>query len=235
VQLDEVIVDLPRARYCIGLVHMEGVLLRDSPYELRREIEDFAEQMLEQGCDVPEDSRKQIRRLLRQGGFKPTGRNRPASEYLARDLATRGSFHFINNLVDINNYLSLRYALPMSVLDAGVIRGNLHIRVGEVGENYIFNPSGQELDLKGLLLVADYFEGVSRPLGSPIKDSVAAKLASRCRSALVVVYSHPQVVSDLVMESVLQEWCELGATYAHAENMETTVLSDTGANGWLLP
>src|SRR3712207_7695492 len=45
--------------------------------------------------------------LLRNGGFRPSGRNKPASEYLAQ-AAREGRFPRINNLVDVNNLVSLR-------------------------------------------------------------------------------------------------------------------------------
>ncbi len=204
---------------------MEQVAVAESPPELRSQIADFAAEMLASEQKIPEETRTQIRALLRQGGFKPSGRNRPASEYLLNDLANRGAFNFISNLVDINNFLSLRYFLPMSVLDAGVFRGRVHLRFGESGEKYIFNPAGQELDLAGLLLAADLREGASVPLGTPVKDSMAGKVTSETRSALVVIYSHPAVTDEGQMASILQEWCEFSARFASASGFSTRVLS----------
>jgi len=227
VQLEDALFELPDAIYSLGLVLMQRVEIAESPAELCSAIDDFAHEMLRSEREMPPETRKPIRDLLRQGGFKPSGRNRPASEYLANDLATRGAFNFINNLVDINNFLSLQYFVPMSVLDADVFKGRVHLRFGRAGERYIFNPAGQELDLEGLLLTADLCDGESIPLGSPIKDSMAGKLTPETKSALVVVYSHPGVTTDEQMAAMLEEWCDLSARYASAEGFATRVLSRT--------
>ena len=62
-----------------------------------------------------------IRSMLRLGGFKPSGRNRPAQEYLARTAATCGGLAAISNIVDINNLFSLQHHLPASVIDASLL------------------------------------------------------------------------------------------------------------------
>src|SRR5882672_10713382 len=47
-----------------------------------------------------------IRDLLRVGGYKPAGRGKPASEYLAQ-AAERGEFPRISHIVDALNLVSL--------------------------------------------------------------------------------------------------------------------------------
>src|SRR5947209_5832461 len=44
--------------------------------------------------------RESVRALLRKGGFKPTGRSKPASEYLVRAVS-EGSLSSINLAVDV--------------------------------------------------------------------------------------------------------------------------------------
>lgn len=57
--------------------------------------------------------RKAVRDLLREGGFKPSGRSKPASEYLAGVDSLGG----INPVVDACNAASLHSGLPISVVD----------------------------------------------------------------------------------------------------------------------
>src|SRR5262245_46083008 len=57
--------------------------------------------------------RQAIRDALRHGGYKPTGRGKPAPEYLAR-AAAEGSLASINAAVDALNAVSLHSGLPMS-------------------------------------------------------------------------------------------------------------------------
>src|SRR6266487_3919766 len=60
--------------------------------------------------------REAVRQLLRQGGFKPTGRSKPASEYLIRAVG-EGKLASINVAVDVCNVVSLHSGLPISVVD----------------------------------------------------------------------------------------------------------------------
>src|SRR5438105_953761 len=60
--------------------------------------------------------RETIRALLRHGGFRPTGRSKPASEYLIRAVG-EGHLSTINLAVDACNAVSLHSGLPISVVD----------------------------------------------------------------------------------------------------------------------
>ena len=76
--------------------------------------------LLAPGADAPlgrsEDVRRAVRDLLRHGGYKPTGRGKPASEYLVR-AANDGNLISINAAVDACNVASLHSGLPISVVD----------------------------------------------------------------------------------------------------------------------
>ena len=209
----------------LGVAYFPEVAIGDTPPALLDEISQLCGDYLARGVDMPEDFVKGVRALLRQGGFKPSGRNRPASEYLIRDLIEEREFKYINNLVDINNLLSLRHFLPMTVLDAAKFQGALELRVGREDEAYVFNQSGQELDLTGLIVAADATEGESRAMGSPIKDSQFAKLAPETQSAVAVVYSHPRLTSEAQMELILAQWCDLARKHAGARASFTRVLT----------
>ena len=63
-----------------------------------------------------DDVRHAVRHLLRHGGFKPTGRSKPASEYLIKS-AGEGTLSSINGAVDACNAVSLHSGLPISVVD----------------------------------------------------------------------------------------------------------------------
>jgi DNA/RNA-binding domain of Phe-tRNA-synthetase-like protein len=143
-----------------------------------------------------------VRALLRKGGFKPAGRNKPASEYLAQ-AAREGRFPLINGLVDANNLLSVETGYPISLLDAeafasppmggaSVLDGLGHaeaiIRLGAPNERYVFNQSGQEIELEGLICLCSSEAG---PLGNAVKDSMRAKLKEGSRFVLGCVYAPP--------------------------------------------
>jgi len=129
-----------------------------------------------------EDARQAVRDLLRHGGFKPTGRSKPASEYLVR-AAQEGGLSSINLVVDACNAVSLHSSLPISVVDLDLAKPPLHVGIVGPGARYIFNASGQEIDVEGLISLHD----ADGPCAGPVKDSHRTKThaGTRCVMALV--------------------------------------------------
>src|SRR5258707_2879536 len=95
--------------------------------------------------------RKAVRDLLRHGGYKPTGRGKPASEYLLGAAAESGSLASINLAVDACNAVSLHSGLPISVVDLDLAKPPFRVGIAAEGEKYVFNASGQEIDVAGRL------------------------------------------------------------------------------------
>lgn len=136
-----------------------------------------------------EETRTEVRKLLRFGGFKPSGRSKPACEFLQK-VYDDGSLASINLPVDLCNVASLWSGFPISVVDLDRVVGGLHIETVAAQEQdpqkreYVFNPSGQVLDLRGLLCLWDE----SGPCGSPVKDSQRTKTQPQTTRTLSVVW-----------------------------------------------
>ncbi len=81
--------------------------------------------LLDLGAEAPfspdESIRLAVRDMLRTRSFKPTGRNKPASEYLVK-AATAGRLRSINAAVDACNVVSLHSGLPVSVVDWDLLK-----------------------------------------------------------------------------------------------------------------
>ena len=127
--------------------------------------------------------REAVRAMLRQGGFKPTGRSKPASEYL-RGAAADGRLGPINLPVDICNAVSLHSGLPISVVDAERAKAPLRIGIAPAGSGYVFNASGQRIDIGGLVCLHDA-EG---PCANAVKDAQRTKTTPATRGVVVVVW-----------------------------------------------
>lgn len=127
--------------------------------------------------------RAAVRDLLRAGGYKPTGRGKPASEYLLR-AAGDGALGPINALVDACNAASLHSGLPVSVVDLDRAEAPLRVAVAPAGARYVFNASGQEIDVGGLLCLFD----AAGPVANAVKDSQRTKTHPGTRRALAVVW-----------------------------------------------
>jgi len=128
-----------------------------------------------------------VRDMLRFGKYKPTGRGKPASEYLLK-AAVEDRFPRINNLVDVNNWISLTSLLPISLIDLEKCGSSRFVlRRGRAGESYVFNSAGQVIELEDLLLVAHL--PADAPCANPVKDSMATKLSEGSADVLAVIYA----------------------------------------------
>src|SRR5262249_18631186 len=86
--------------------------------------------------------REAVRALLRHGGFKPTGRSKPASEYLIKAVREQ-MLSSINLAVDACNAVSLHSGLPISVVELDRAAAPFRIGLAAAGASYAFNASGQ--------------------------------------------------------------------------------------------
>ncbi|MBV9256632.1 MAG: hypothetical protein JO215_01295 [Ktedonobacteraceae bacterium] len=74
------------------------------------------------------------RGAFRRFGVDPT-QYRSAAEALLRRLTKKGDIPSINLLVDIGNMVSIRYALPVAVIDARAIQGAITVRFAAGSES----------------------------------------------------------------------------------------------------
>ena len=191
---DSVQLDLGVPGVALGWVVAEGCHAGPSPpglLEEVREVTGTATAIRDSPRSVA--LKTAVRDLLRFGAYKPTGRGKPASEYLL-NAAAEGTFPFVNTLVDINNLVSVESLLPISLIDldrAGT--DHFFCRRGREGESYAFNPSGQVLDLRDLLLLAR--PPSDAPCATPVKDSQATKTHQATIRVLGVIYA-PEALSS---------------------------------------
>ncbi len=127
--------------------------------------------------------REALRRLLRHGGFKPSGRSKPASEYLVRAVGD-GTLGTINAAVDICNVVSLHSGLPISVVDLAKAKEPFRVGIAPAAASYIFNAAGQTIDLEGLLCLFD----ADGPCGNAVKDAQRTKTGAVTTRTLTVIW-----------------------------------------------
>lgn len=129
-----------------------------------------------------------VRDMLRHGKYKPAGRSKPSSEYLLA-AAIEADFPLVNGPVDANNAVSLEWGYPASVFDAARTGRELFVRRGSPGEAYVFNPSGQVIELEDLVCVYRRSLEDWEPCGNPVKDAMATKVFEGARDVVAVVYA----------------------------------------------
>lgn len=145
------------------------------------------------GLSAEDDGiRRSARDMLRNGRYKPTGRGKPASEYLLRACRYPGSFPRINWPVDVCNYISLLSLLPVSIWDLQKATGNRFVfRLGREDEQYVFNSAGQVISVADLVVGCEVRVEApdGRPIVNPVKDSMKTKTTEDTRSVAASVYA----------------------------------------------
>jgi DNA/RNA-binding domain of Phe-tRNA-synthetase-like protein len=143
--------------------------------------------LLDLDADAPvqrdEELRLAVRDMLRHWGHKPAGRGKPASEYLVRAV-DRGELNSINLAVDVCNVVSLHSGFPIALVDLDRARPPFRVTPGAPEESYVFNVSGQEMSLKGLICLRDS-EG---PCANPVKDAQRTKTDETTTRTLTILW-----------------------------------------------
>jgi DNA/RNA-binding domain of Phe-tRNA-synthetase-like protein len=132
--------------------------------------------------------RLKVRDLLRVGGFKPTGRSKPASEYLIK-AADKGQLTSINLAVDLCNVVSLHSGLPISVVDLDRVAGDLRVGLAVEDASYPFNLSGQLIDVGSLLCLHDE----KGPCANAVKDSQRTKTHDGTHRCLYLIWGSAEL------------------------------------------
>ncbi len=143
--------------------------------------------LLRLDAEVPlqrdEAVRIRVRDMLRHWGHKPAGRGKPAAEYLVRAV-DQGVLGSINVAVDILNVVSLHSGFSIALVDLNAARPPFRVARGPDDGSYVFNASGQEMSLKGLICLYD----ADGPCGNPVKDAQRVKTRADTTDTLTIVW-----------------------------------------------
>ena len=126
---------------------------------------------------------RQVRSIFHRAGLDPT-RHRASSESLLRRAVKGKGLYFINSIVDLINYFSLKTLWPIGLYDADKLKPPIMWRIGQEGESY--EGIGRDrLNLAHFPLLVDQ-EG---PFGSPISDSMRTRVTEACTHILWITFA----------------------------------------------
>ena len=129
-----------------------------------------------------------LRRLFKQAGTDPS-RYRPASEALLRRVLKGDPIPAIHPLVDLNNCLSAKLAVPCCVMAEGTFDPPFVFRAGRDDESYESLRGPFRLGGKPLLVDA------RGPCDAPITGSERVKVSAGTERATLVAYLPRDVVT----------------------------------------
>ncbi len=185
----------------LGVVRAEPVGGDTYPKSFERKLVALLSERRKPLGAADEERRKAVRDLLRNGSYRPTGRGKPASEYLLRAASEEspGAFPRIDAPVDACNYISLQHLLPVSIWDLDLAAADAFLfRLGRIDEQYVFNAGGQVIGLHDLITGYKILGGAEAevPVVTPVKDSLATKTTDATRRVAGCIYASEGILSS---------------------------------------
>jgi DNA/RNA-binding domain of Phe-tRNA-synthetase-like protein len=119
-----------------GVILAQGITNGPTPEHLRTAYQAEQEAVKERIGTTPLSQIQSLeawRGAFRRFGVDPT-QYRSAAEALLRRLTKKGDIPSINLLVDIGNMISIRYALPVAVIDAQTVQGAITVHFADGSE-----------------------------------------------------------------------------------------------------
>ncbi len=134
------------------------------------------------------------RSFFRAVGIDPTKR-RPSSEALLNRAVKNKELYSVNSLVDVGNWCSLDFLLPICVYDTDKITGRVTIRTGRQGEFYI-GLNNNEVHLHDRYCITDDLG----PFGSPMTDSQRTAVSTNTRNTVLIIFAPGDYDTDLLRD-----------------------------------
>ncbi len=215
----------PEARDVLSGLEIGYVEFSDAYVKIKNEE---AKQILDQGM---EDARNRfssideikenpdvgsIRKLFRKVGLDPD-KEVPSGEMLIRRAISGEGVPFVNNVVAINNYLSMKSGYPCGVYDSDNINGMIRFFIGKEGGCYIALGGRMKKTDNQLLLKDDI-----SIFGGATADSQRTAISKHTRNILMIIY-HPEGASDEVFEDIMEEAKEKVPLVAECEVGESGI------------
>jgi DNA/RNA-binding domain of Phe-tRNA-synthetase-like protein len=208
-----------------GLIHARGVTSGLTPSDLEDAFRAEQAAVLARIGDTPLSELPTLaawRRAFRAFGVDPTA-YRSAAEALLRRLTKQGSIPTIGSLVDLGNLVSIRHALPVSVMDQAAMTGGTTVRFATGDERFTDLGSGaRETPEPGEVIFVDETGLVSARRWC-WRQSVESASGPATREIVVTVEGHhASATSDVA--AALDDLRSLLQRYASPAAMTAAVL-----------
>jgi DNA/RNA-binding domain of Phe-tRNA-synthetase-like protein len=177
----------------LGVIEYKNITVGDSPQMVKGRLQLFQESIyfdLENNklTDLP--GIQAWRSIFKTFGKDPN-RYRPSVEALYRRVQKLNYLTTVQSAIDINNFFSLQYQVPIGIYDSDQIKGPVTIKLGKTGEEYL-GLNGRVNSLENLIVSADQLG----PFGSPFVDSKRAPVTEATKNALQIIYLQPSTAVE---------------------------------------
>ncbi|MEH7085542.1 phenylalanine--tRNA ligase beta subunit-related protein [Neobacillus drentensis] len=183
---EEIIEQIPNFK--VGIIVYKNITVAESPQMIKGRLQLFQESIyfdLENKNVTELSGIQEWRNIFKKYGKDPN-RYRPSVEALYRRVQKQNFLSSIQSAIDINNFFSLQYQVPIGIYDLDNLNGSISIRLGTEGEEYT-GLNGRINSLNHLIVSSDNLG----PFGSPFVDSDRAPVTFATKNAVQVIYLRP--------------------------------------------
>ncbi|CAM3854949.1 B3/B4 domain-containing protein [Cytobacillus oceanisediminis] len=177
----------------IGIITYTNIEIGQSPQMVKGRLQLFQESIyfdLEDKNVTDLEGIKEWRQIFKTAGKDPN-RYRHSAEALYRRIKKQNYLQPVNSSIDINNFFSLEYQIPIGVYDADKLSGDLSIRLGKEGDEYN-GLNGRPNSLANLIISED----AAGPFGSPFVDSERTAVTEQTKNAVQIIYLRPSLKTE---------------------------------------
>lgn len=181
----------------IGIIHYNNITVSDSPQMLKGRLQLFQEQLF---FDLEDKDLFDFPGLLEwkliwKALGADSNRYRPSAEALYRRIKKQNYLTPVHSGVDMNNFLSLQYEIPLGLYDADKIDGQVSITVGTDSDQY--EGINNRLNTLSNIVITKDRQGA---FGSPFVDSKRTAVTEHTTNALHVFYLRPSMDRDTALQ-----------------------------------
>jgi DNA/RNA-binding domain of Phe-tRNA-synthetase-like protein len=186
-----------------GVIFYQDIEVGPSPQMLKGRLQLFQESLYfdlaeKELTDFPGIS--EWRQVFKAAGTNPS-RYRPAHEALYRRVIKQNYLSPVHSAIDLNNFFSLKYEVPIGIYDSSQIEGNVSIKIGDEYDEYA-GLNGRINSMQKMITASDE-KGC---FGSPFVDSERTKVTESTKQAIQIIYLAPSISLEkgqLLTESLM--------------------------------
>ena len=174
----------------IGIIHYTKIVVSESPQMIKGRTQLYQENLYLELQESPVTERTGIaewRKVWKSFGADPN-RYRHSAESLMRRIAKQNYLSPVHSAVDLNNFFSLQYEIPIGIYDEEKLEGNIELLLGDENTGYE-GLNGRFNSLKNIL----YSKDDNGAFGSPFVDSVRTAVTEQTRNAIQIFYLRPSL------------------------------------------
>lgn len=177
----------------IGMIHYTKIVVGESPQMIKGRTQLYQENLFLDLQDIAVTEKAGVREwrsIWKTLGADPN-RYRPSAEALLRRIAKENYLTPFHSAVDLNNFFSLQYEIPVGIYDMAALQGPITITLGTEDTTYA-GLNGRDITLKSIPASVDAIG----PFGSPFVDSKRSAVSEQTTDALQLFYLRPSLMDE---------------------------------------